>query len=377
MTRVMMVSPEAREGGAARAFASLVDELPAHGIEPVPVLLERGPLEGWLADCHMVESRPFHAWRLHDTSRTVRALKRFARRSGARVVVSSKARGHLFGGPAAAAARLPAVWWMHEMPPEGLLYRRHQPWRQYHVEEAARFIPAARVVCGNDHAVRLQRARRPGTPVVKIRPGLFVDDVVARRGEGADLRRRLGVGRAPLVGVVGRFAPYKGQDVFLRAASRIARRRADTRFALVGGDLLQRDGEYMRAVERVARSGPLAGRVFLPGHQSDPLPWLDALDVVVVPSLSEVGPLVLAEALALGKPVVTARVGAVPDVVRDGRDALVVPPGDDVALEAGVERILEDPDLARRLAAAGPVVARAFSHRAMGRDFAALIAQLA
>lgn len=376
MTRVLLVSPFACEGGAERAFASLVRGLPAHGFEPVPALLDRGPLEGLVGGCELIDADPSRPFRLRDSARTAAALGRLARRAGARAVVSSKSLGHLYGGPGAALAGLPAVWWMHDQPPEGALYRRREPWRHYRIEEAARRIRAARVVCGNDRAVRIQRSRTPRSRVVGIRPGVAVGELAARRGEGAALRRELGLGDAPLVGVVGRLSRPKGQDVFLSAAADIARRRPDVRFALVGGPLLDYDRPFERRLQSLSAAGPLAGRVLLPGHQDDPVPWLDALDVAVIPSLTEAGPLVLGEALALGKPVVATRVGAVAEAVEHGRDGLLVAPRDPAAMTAAIDRLLDDPDLGRRLRAAAPAAAHAFCELAMAERFASMLEEI-
>ena len=376
MTRVLLVSPSACEGGAERAFASLVRVLPAHGFDPVPALLSSGPLEGWLDRCELVEARPMSPLRLDTTARTVRALRRLARRTGARAVISSKTQGHLYGGPAAAAAGLPAVWWMHEMPPVGYLYRRREPWRSYQAEELARLIPAARVVCGNERAGRLQRHRAPRSHIVSIRPGFPLHAVASRAGEGAALRAGLGLGRAPIVGVLGRLSLSKGQDLFLRAAADLARRRPEVRFALVGGVILDRDREYGDRVVRLAQEGPLAGRVLLPGQQEDPVPWLDALDVVVVASRTDVGPLALGEALALGKPVVTTRVGAAEELVEHGRNGLLIQPDDPTAMAAAMGRLLGDPALAAALGAAGKPAAEEFCQITMGRRFASMLEEL-
>jgi glycosyltransferase involved in cell wall biosynthesis len=376
LTRVLLVSPFAPAGGAERAFASLARNLPSHGFDPVPVLLERGPLEDWLDGCELVDARWSRSLRPISTARTVADLHRLARRTGARAIVSSKQRGHIVGGPAAAAAGLPAVWWMHDMPPEGLLYRRREPWRRYHVEAIARRIPAARVVCGNDRAGRIQRSRTPGTRVVVIRPGRPLGGLAARAGVGAELRRALGLGGAPIVGVVGRIGRAKGQDLFLEAAAAIARDRPEVRFALVGDAILRTDRAFGRTIARRAEQGRLAGRVLLPGHQDDPVPWLDALDVVVIPSRTEVGPLVLGEALALGKPVVATRVGAAVDVIEHGRNGLLVPPEDPAAIAAAVDVLLGDPELGRALGTAAPPAAQAFCDIGMTRRFASMLEEL-
>lgn len=373
-----MVSPLARAGGAERAFASLARNLPSFGFDPVVALLERGPLEEWVGECELIDdARPGEPLRVHHTARTVARLARLARRSGARAVISSKTRGHVFGGPAAAAARIPAIWWTHETPPSGRLYRRREPWRSYGVEVPARRIPAARVVCGNERFADGQRRRTPAREVVSIRPGLPVEEVAARRGEGAGLRRRLGLGEVPLVGIVARLDRLKGHELFLDAAAHVARARPDVRFPVVGGELLEADRGYGDALRERAAATGLGGAVLFTGHQRDPIPWLDALDVVVIASSSEAGPLVLGEAMALGRPAVATRTPGAGDTIEHGRTGLLVPHGDPRALADAILRVLEDAGLAAALGGAARAGADAFCERRMAQRFAALLEEVA
>ena len=372
-----MVSPRACAGGAERAFASLARNLPSFGYEPVVALLERGPLEDWLHDYELLDARPERPLRLDRTARTVASLVRLARRCGVRAVLSSKTRGHVFGGPAAAAAGLPAVWWTHETAPDGWLYRRREPWRSYDVEEPARRIPAARVVCGNERLAERQRRRTPGREVVSIRPGLPVSEVAARRGEGAELRRRHGLSGGPLVGIVARLDRIKGHELFLEAAARVAQVRPDARFAIVGGELLDSDRGYGHELRARAAALGLGDAVLFTGHRDDALPWIDALDAVVIASSSEAGPLVLGEAMALGRPVVATRVPGPGDVIDDGRSGLLVPPGDVGAMGDAILRVVENPEFADALGRGARAGADEFCERRMAARFAALLGEVA
>jgi hypothetical protein len=72
---------------------------------------------------------------------------------------------------------------------------------------------------------------------------------------------------------------------------------------------------------------------------------LRAADIVCVPSRYESHSVVIVEAMMFGKPVVSCRTGGVPEVVQDGHNALLAPPGDAAALTAGLRRLIEDRDL--------------------------------
>ena len=83
-----------------------------------------------------------------------------------------------------------------------------------------------------------------------------------------------------------------------------------------------------------------------------------AADVVVYPSRADTSPLAILEAFATATPVVATRVGGIPELVVDGRNGLLVEYGDVPALGAAIRRLLEEPDLARGLGAAGLADAR-------------------
>ena len=106
----------------------------------------------------------------------------------------------------------------------------------------------------------------------------------------------------------------------------------------------------------VAGDGPLRDRVpgalgFLPRHDLEPL--YEGCAVVACPSYREGFGVACADAMAHGKPVVASAVGGLRDLVVDGETGLLVPPGDVPALRAALERLMEDPELRRRLGANG------------------------
>ena len=177
---------------------------------------------------------------------------------------------------------------------------------------------------------------------MKIHPGVPVAEIALRRGDGASVRRLLVPEGGPLVGIVGRLDRWKGQDVFLRAASLVARRRPDARFAVVGGALIGYEGSYPDDLERLAAELGLADRVHFAGHQDDPYPWLDALDVAVLASEAEPFGLVVVEAMVLGTPVVATAPGGPEEIVEHGRSGLLVPSGAHEELATAILRVLDD-----------------------------------
>src|SRR5207247_11054153 len=122
----------------------------------------------------------------------------------------------------------------------------------------------------------------------------------------------------------------------------------------------------------------LAERVVFAGYRADVPAVLDEVDVVVLPSSVEGMPLVLLEAMAHRRPVVATPVGGTPEVVVDGETGLLVPPRDPRALADAIRRLLDDPDLAKRLGDAGRRrVELHFSLEAMNRRILELYDEVA
>jgi glycosyltransferase involved in cell wall biosynthesis len=193
--------------------------------------------------------------------------------------------------------------------------------------------------------------------------------VAAATADANGLREELAIpADAPLVAEVGRLCDVKGQRELIDAVARIPGARA----VLVGADLEQ-GGAYERTLRHRADELGVTDRVVFAGYRDDAARVVAAADVLALPSWTEGLPLVVLEAMALGRPVVATTVGGTPELVLDGETGLLVPPRDVEALTAALKRVLDDGDLRRRLGEAGRRrVAERFSSRAMTRDVLAL-----
>ena len=138
-------------------------------------------------------------------------------------------------------------------------------------------------------------------------------------------------GDVPVVGFVGRIEPRKGVMDLVEAAPAI---RADgARVVIVGDDPYEPDSRYLAQV----RAAP---DVEQPGWVDDAAGLMRRFDVLVAPSHQEPFGTVLAEAMAVGTPVVATRVGGLAEVVEDGVTGRLVEPGDPAALAAAVHEVL-------------------------------------
>lgn len=176
-----------------------------------------------------------------------------------------------------------------------------------------------------------------------------------------------------LFGVVGRLSPEKGGvDTLIRAIYRLREQKPNVRLLVVGDGPIRAGLEKLNAELQAGTPGQGSPVTFAGARQNIPR-LLGAMDVFVLPSLNEALPIVLLEAMAVGLPVVATRVGGVPEIVHDGTTGLLVPPGDEDALTATLNRLAEDPPLRDKIAEAGrEQVRNEFTIKQMVRNIEAL-----
>jgi glycosyltransferase involved in cell wall biosynthesis len=160
-------------------------------------------------------------------------------------------------------------------------------------------------------------------------------------------RAALGIGEAPALLTMARLDDQKGHRHLIDALAILAVRHPDLVTLLAG------EGPLENSLRAQCAELGLAGRVRFLGYRRDVPELLEAADVVVLPSLYEGLPLVAIEALAAGRPMVATEVDGTPEVVINEQTGLLVPPANPVALAGAIERLLNDPKLAARLASDG------------------------
>jgi glycogen(starch) synthase len=172
---------------------------------------------------------------------------------------------------------------------------------------------------------------------------------------------------------LGRLVEKKGFDLLLDAFARIAAEHPAVGL-VIGGDGPAREGLRARA-----QTLGLGDRVVLPGTLSrGQVAWAMAnAAAFVLPSRVEPFGIVVLEALQAGRPVVVSSRGGAPEIVRDGREGLVVDPFDTATLARAIGRLLEDGALGRRLALAAVARAEAFSWELIGERYRAIYRDVA
>jgi len=248
------------------------------------------------------------------------------------------------GGPVAAAARLAnvrAVVRAELQPPMPPLTKRE-------VRSARlRDLLTDRVVVGsleNRHLLAKVMGRE-GPRFTVVNSG--IDVAAYRPGDGrAQARTLLGYGNDEVViGVVSRLVARKGVRDFIAAAELVQKQHPNSRFLIVG------DGADRAALEAQGRTAGLRHLAFV-GYRNDIPLLLAAMDVFVMPSHFEGGPLILLEAMAMALPVVATNVGMAPEVIETGRSGLLIEPRNPAAMAASISSLLADADERRSLGCA-------------------------
>lgn len=148
---------------------------------------------------------------------------------------------------------------------------------------------------------------------------------------------------------VGRLAGGKGVTVLFEAFEQLLPRFPDLHLTLIG------DGPARLELETEAKQRCLGDVVTFTGYrsQAEVAEALKEVDMLVLPSFAEGVPVVLMEAMASGLPVVSSRVGGIPELVEDGVSGLLVPPGDTAALADAIGKLLVNPALCARMGEEG------------------------
>lgn len=182
-----------------------------------------------------------------------------------------------------------------------------------------------------------------------------IDPAKLRREKDPDtVRRELGLapGR-PVIGIVGNVRHWKGQEVVVRAAARLAGKYPDLACLIVGATAPV-DQPYEASLRALARDKGIERNVIFCGYQKYPADLVAVMDVVIHASVEpEPFGMVVLEAMGMRKPLIGSRAGGVPEMVVEGVTGYTFPPGDDAELAARVDELLADPARARAMGEAG------------------------
>lgn len=373
LPRVLLLDHTAKLSGGERALLNAAELVHGTAAELRALVFEHGELAERLRELGIMTAVVPLGSALNTTSRTralsaaglvrgaaavigfVPRLVRGIRSSGAELVVANSLKSAVFAAIAAPLSGRPWVWHLHDRLAADYLPRP--------LVAALRLLasagPRAIVVNSAATAATLPRRARGRSTIAYpgLRPATFAP---APAPQGA-----------PVIGLIGRIGPTKGQREFLKAAALVAAAHPDAHFRVIGAALFGED-DYEAAVRTLPTQLGIADRVQFTGWISDPAAQLRALTVLVHASpVPEPFGQVIVEAMAAGVPVIGTAAGGVPEILDPAGDArlldaastapgirltrfgALVRPGDPGALAAAISMVLDDrPGRERRADAA-------------------------
>lgn len=349
--KVVYLDHVAQLSGGEIALLRLLPHLDR--VSPHVILAEDGPLVGEL---HLAgistEVLPFgeRARRLRrgelgrpavapavaaSTTAYVLRLAARLRRLRPDLVHTNSLKAGVYGSLAARLAGIPVIWHVRDRIAEDYLPRPAVAL----VRRMTRHLPSA-VVANSRSTLETLAAPREPVVIYSVLPEVLSEAPARERPTGGPLT----------FGIVGRLAPWKGQDVFLRAFAR-AFPDGEERAVVVGGALFGEDA-YARGLAGLAHELGIAGRVELRGHRADVWEELSRLDALVHASVTpEPFGQVILEGMAAGVPVIAAGAGGPAEILAHDVTGVLYEPADVGGLAAAMGR-MRDPALRERLSAA-------------------------
>jgi glycosyltransferase involved in cell wall biosynthesis len=358
--RILFYNHTGQVGGAERLLLTILARLDRANFDPILVCPEQGPLRkmairlGVPAESASVLHARF-TWR---ADHLIRYLKSFARvifdlrkkviSANPDLIHANSVRAGLVVTLATLGLNKQVVWHIHDLLPRhpfnsliravGLLSRRT---RVIAVAQASadRFIgflrPLRKRVTVIPNGVDLERFYPELNTRQKIRGELQL---------GAD---------APVIGIIGRLTPSKGQMELLRAFKRVVSEFPNATLLIAGAPAFNQEHEYAELLKRTAAEPGISNRVLMLGARDDVAAVMQALDLLVVNSSSEACCLVVLEAMASGVPVLATRTGGTPELIEHGRNGWLISWGDVNALNRAIVKLIGEPALRARLAQHG------------------------
>jgi len=297
--RVLITVPWGESlGGAEAMLQAVLDGAREEGHELELVFFRPGPWPAALAERGFRVSvlpagrlREAHRWAL-----TVARLARMMRSRQPDLVLNWAAKTQLYGAPAAALAGMAdrVVWWQQAIP------------RRSWLDGSATLLPAAAIGCYSTAAARAQARLFPRRPTFIVAAG-------APRPRQSELRQPLELpSGVPIVGLVGRLQPWKGQDRLLRAQALLRERGHEMHLVIVGGTAYGLSEGYARSLPALVRELGLEQSVTMTGQVPDAGPYMEQMDVLVNASDPEPFGIVLLEGMARGVAVLAVDSGGWP-----------------------------------------------------------------
>jgi glycosyltransferase involved in cell wall biosynthesis len=188
--------------------------------------------------------------------------------------------------------------------------------------------------------IMFEWGKKKSGKIRKIYNGIQINSSI-RRGEDNSLRKELSLEeKDKLVISVARLSPMKGIEYLIEAAAQVKMADPSIKFVIVGDVAFDSDQPYKESLHEKVRMRNLSDTVFFIGLRRDVPQLLEQSDLFVLPSVYDIFPTVILEAMCAGLPIIATDVGGIPEMVRS-ESGLIVPPQDANALARAIKEIFQ------------------------------------
>ena len=172
-----------------------------------------------------------------------------------------------------------------------------------------------------------------------VSPNYFTDT----ENQPQSMKKDFGIKENQLmIGTLARISPEKGIEYLIDAFNQIKKQFPNTKLVIVGDAYSSSDKIYKQRILKLIKAYHLQNDVIMPGYRSDVINLIQGVDISVSSSLMESFGLFILESMAMGKAVVATEVGGVPEVVENGRTAILVKPRDSISLAKAISTLIFD-----------------------------------
>ncbi|MDD4013820.1 MAG: glycosyltransferase, partial [Candidatus Omnitrophica bacterium] len=290
---------------------------------------------------------------------SVKKVSDLLRKFSADIIHTHFIDAHLLGYLAALLSGVPSVVHIHSYPfPSKMTHRA-----RYRLMSMTTSV----FICVSD-AVRKYLIHDVGISPVKTTVVYNGTDLPENFGKKSDEEKRsirgsFGIGeRSRVVGNVSRLVKCKGHECLIRAMPHIVKKYDDVRCLIVGGGVL------LEELKSLAMELGVADKVIFSGERNDVESLLSIMDVFAYPTLDEGMGIAVLEAMWAQKPISASRYTAIPELIEDGKEGILVNPRDPEALAGAVLKLLHNTEYSEKIALAAKERAGKFSNLAMVKN---------
>ena len=335
--KILWISCVGDVGGAEVYMLNLLRHLSPSAIATTVAMLRPGLLHQHLQQLNIpvVECAPHRMRNPIAVRKGIQHLVRVIDEHGISAVHSNGFRAHVYGGLAARKAGVPAFWSVHTAERPGLTTR------------AILAIPAARVLANSPRTADYFTKHGHSTTI--LWPA--VDEKRLRRQTPREeLASHYGIpGDARWLCQGARLQRYKGQEFLIHAIASLPDRHQDVHCVIMGGSLFGQEPEFEDRLRKQASSLGVSRRVHFTGFvpDDDLHGFLAESSLLIHPALEEDFGLIIAEAMALGIPVIAFASSGPRILIEDGQNGRLIPVGDQRGLNDGITHALDHPEITR------------------------------